>query len=371
MKKIRVLIVDDSAVMRKYLTESLSKAKGIEVVATALDPFIAVNKIKRFNPDVLTLDVEMPRMDGLTFLSKLMVARPMPVIMVSSFTEGGAKVTLRALELGAVDFILKPAAGDGGGSEEFSRELTEKIVSASCSKVKAMSSSNGRTDLLDESLAKYSADVILPPKKGKTAKRRSEMVIALGASTGGTEAIAGIFKWLPEDTPGILVAQHMPETFTKAFADRINGISQLYVKEAEHGDRVYRGTAFVAPGNRHLLLRSDAQGYYVEINDGLPVNRHKPSVDVLFRSVAQTAGRDAVGILLTGMGADGAAGLLEMKEAGAVTIAQDEATSVVFGMPREAIKLGAAGMILGIDEITGYIGEGRSPMVSIDKRDGV
>jgi len=367
MKKIRVLIVDDSAVMRKYLTETLSKAKGIEVVATALDPFIAVNKIKRFDPDVLTLDVEMPRMDGLTFLSKLMVARPMPVIMVSSFTEGGAKVTMRALELGAVDFILKPVAGDGGGSEEFSRELTEKIIAASVSKVRGRIVPANRTEVMDESLAKYSADVILPPKKGKTAKRRSEMVIAFGASTGGTEAIAEIFKWLPEDLPGILIAQHMPEKFTRAFAERINGISQLYVKEAENGDRVYRGVALIAPGNRHLLLRYDAQGYYVEINDGLPVNRHKPSVDVLFRSVAQTAGRDAVGILLTGMGADGAAGLLEMKEAGAVTIAQDEATSVVFGMPREAIKLGAADMILGTDEITSYIGERGSLMVSTGK----
>ena len=355
MKKIRVLIVDDSAVMRKFLTETLSKEKGIEVVATALDPFIAVDKIKKFNPDVLTLDVEMPRMDGLTFLSKLMIARPMPVVMVSSFTEAGARVTMRALELGAVDFVLKPALDAGSMPEEFSRALIEKIIAASRSKVFNKIGPADRTDILEESLEKYTADVILPPKKGKTAKRYSEAVIAIGASTGGTEAIAGIFKWLPEDLPGIVVVQHMPEKFTRAFADRINGISRLYVKEAEQGDRLYRGMALIAPGNRHMLLRSDAKGYYAELNDGLPVSRQRPSVDVLFRSVAQTAGRDAVGILLTGMGADGAAGLLEMKEAGAVTIAQDEATSVVFGMPREAIKLGAAKMIMGITGIIQYI----------------
>jgi two-component system chemotaxis response regulator CheB len=355
MKKIRVLIVDDSAVTRKFLSDCLSKSRGIEVVATALDPFIAVNKIKKFNPDVLTLDVEMPRMDGLTFLTKLMIARPIPVIMVSSFTDAGARVTMRALELGAVDFILKPGIDDGSAQEEFTRELTEKIIVASQSKVRRRHAANTRTDILDDSLAKYSADVILPPKKGLPAKHNSETIIAMGASTGGTEAIAGIFKWLPEDLPGIVIVQHMPEKFSRAFADRINGITGLYVKEAENGDRVYRGTALIAPGNRHLILRSDAGGYYVEINDGLPVNRHKPSVDVLFRSIAQVVGSNAVGILLTGMGSDGAAGLLEMKEAGAITIAQDEASSVVFGMPREAIKLGAADMILGISEIIRYI----------------
>ncbi len=355
MKKIRVLIIDDSAVMRKFLSETLSKAKRIEVVATALDPLIAVEKIKKFNPDVLTLDVEMPRMDGVTFLSKLMIARPMPVVMVSSFTEAGARVTMRALELGAVDFILKPAVVAGDASEEFSRELVEKIMAASVSRVKGGRAAPARLDVLDESLAKYTADVILPPKQGKTAKLRSEAVIAIGASTGGTEAIAGIFKWLAEDLPGIVVVQHMPEKFTKAFADRINRLSRMYVKEAEQGDRIYRGMALIAPGSRHMLLRSDTKGYYVDLNDGLPVNRQKPSVDVLFRSVAQTAGKDAVGILLTGMGSDGATGLLEMKEAGATTIAQDEATSVVFGMPREAIKLGAACKILGLDGIIQYI----------------
>jgi two-component system chemotaxis response regulator CheB len=354
MKKIRVLIVDDSAVMRKFLAESLSKTRGIEVVATALDPFIAVDKIKKFSPDVLTLDVAMPRMDGLTFLSKLMIARPMPVVMVSSLTDADAGVTMRALELGAVDFVLKPSDDTARSLEEFSGELAEKIMAASLSRVRRRT-----REISSNALEKYSADVILPPKKGAGAKRRSgtdsETLIAIGASTGGTEAIAGIFEELSDDLPGIVVVQHMPEKFTRAFAERINGIARPYVKEAENGDRVYRGTALIAPGNRHMLVKADAGGYYVEINDGLPVNRHRPSVDVLFRSIAQTAGRNAVGILLTGMGADGAAGLLEMKEAGAETIAQDEASSVVFGMPREAVKLGAARLVLDTDGIIKYI----------------
>lgn len=355
MKKIRVLIVDDSAVARKFLTEVLSQSGRIEVIATAMDPYIAANKIKKFNPDVLTLDVEMPRMDGVTFLSKLMIAHPMPVIMVSSFTDAGARVTIRALELGAVDFILKPAITGDAAIDEFSKELTEKIIAARQSKVRRFIPPHNDHNEPPDILAKYSADVIIPPKKRIQVKHKSETVIAIGASTGGTEAIAEIFKELPDDIPGILIVQHMPEKFTKAFADRINGFSRPYVKEAENGDRLYRGAALIAPGSRHMLLRSDAKGYYVEINDGLPVNRHKPSVDVLFRTAAQVAGRNAVGILLTGMGSDGAKGLLEMKEAGSKTIAQDEASSVVFGMPREAIKIGAADMTLNISEIASYI----------------
>lgn len=355
MKKTRVLIVDDSAVVRKYLSEILSNARGIEVVATALDPIIAIDKIKKFNPDVLTLDVEMPRMDGLTFLSKLMVARPMPVIMVSSFTDAGARVTLRALELGAVDFILKPELGSDEARGAFSAELVDKIIAASQSKVRPRNQPAPRDTAPMDILARHSADVILPPKRAMKVKHRSETVIAIGASTGGTEAIAGIFKSLPDDLPGIVIVQHMPEKFTKAFADRINGMSQPYVKEAENGDRVYRGIALIAPGNRHMLLKSDANGYYVEVLDGLPVNRHKPSVDVLFRSVAQCAGRSAAGILLTGMGSDGASGLLELREAGAMTIAQDEASCVVFGMPREAIRIGAACRVLGLNDIIKFI----------------
>ena len=286
-------------------------------------------------------------MDGLTFLSKLMVARPMPVIMVSSFTDAGARVTLRALELGAVDFILKPALGSDEARGAFSGELVDKIIAASHSKVRARTQPVAGTLRPWTYWRRHSADVILPPKRAMKARHRSETVIAIGASTGGTEAIAGIFKSLSDDLPGIVIVQHMPEKFTKAFADRINGMAQPYVKEAENGDRVYRGIALIAPGNRHMLLKSDANGYYVEVLDGLPVNRHKPSVDVLFRSVAQCAGRSAAGILLTGMGSDGAAGLLELKEAGAMTIAQDEASCVVFGMPREAIRIGAACRVWG------------------------
>jgi two-component system chemotaxis response regulator CheB len=269
MKKIKVLIVDDSAVTRKFLTESLSRSRSIEVVATALDPFIAVNKIKKFDPDVLTLDVEMPRMDGLTFLSKLMVARPMPVIMVSSFTDAGARVTMKAFELGAVDFILKPAIDTDAAWEEFSEELIARVLAASQSRVRARVPATAAQEILPDELAKYSADVIIPQKKGIQTKHHSEKVIAIGASTGGTEAIADIFRDLSEEAPGIVVVQHMPEMFTKAFADRINGIARPYVKEAEHGDRVYRGVALIAPGNRHMLLKADARGYYVEINDGL------------------------------------------------------------------------------------------------------
>jgi two-component system, chemotaxis family, protein-glutamate methylesterase/glutaminase len=355
MKKIKVLIIDDSAVARRFLTESLSRSNQIEVIATALDPLIAVNKIKKLNPDVLTLDFEMPRMDGLTFLSKLMIARPMPVIMVSSFTETGARITLKALGLGAVDFILKPDITTDDAKESFSNELIEKIIAASQSKVHARPAGPGIGKTPADILKKYSADVIIPHRKGIVPKYRTGSVIAMGASTGGTEAIAEILKDLPDETPGIVIVQHMPDKFTKAFAERINGFARQLVKEAENGDRVYPGVVLIAPGNRHMLLRSDSKGYYVEINDGLPVNRHKPSVDVLFRSTAQTAGHNAIGILLTGMGSDGAAGLLEMKEAGSKTIAQDEASCVVFGMPREGIKIGAADMVMNINEIVSYI----------------
>lgn len=355
MDKIRVLVVDDSAVTRKLIAEALQKSRNIEVVATAIDPFIAVDKIKRFTPDVITLDIEMPRMDGLTFLSKLMIAHPMPVVMVSAFTDAGARETIRALELGAVDFVLKPKLDDAKAWEDFSNELIEKITAASGLEIKQKSRpvSEGHKPITVPE--KFTADAILPKKKELVSRAGSDSVIAIGASTGGTEAIAEILANLPEDVPGIVVVQHMPEKFTKAFADRLNGLAKLYVKEAEHGDKVLRGMALIAPGDRHMILRADAGGYFVEINDGPPVNRHRPSVDVLFRSVAQVAGKNALGILLTGMGADGAQGLLEMKETGAHTIAQDEKSCTVFGMPREAIKLGAAIEVKNLQQITTYI----------------
>lgn len=355
MKKIKVLVVDDSAVTRKLITDALQKSKQIEVVATAIDPFIAVDKIKRFSPDVITLDIEMPRMDGLTFLSKLMIAHPMPVVMVSAFTDVGARETIRALELGAVDFVLKPKLDDAKGWETFADELIEKVIAASSSKIERKHVPMVSMRRTVEVTEKLSADAVLPRKKRAVSQVSTDLVIAIGASTGGTEAIAEIFSQLPEDVPGILVVQHMPEKFTKAFADRLDGLAKIYVKEAEDGDKVLRGMALVAPGDRHMILRASAQGYFVEINDGPSVNRHRPSVDVLFRSVALVAGKNAVGILLTGMGADGAQGLLEMKEAGAHTIAQDEKSSTVFGMPREAIKLGAAVEVKNLQQIAMHI----------------
>ncbi len=363
MDTIKVLIVDDSAVMRKTLTEALSRSKKIEVVGTAIDPYIAAQKIQKLEPDVLTLDIEMPRMDGLTFLSKLMISHPMPVIMVSALTDEGASKTIEALQRGAVDFVLKPKSDNAQSWEKFSEDLIEKVIASGSSNVRR------RITPRPEPVAKaplpaggikveqkYSADVILPAKPAKTIRTEaSDTLIAIGASTGGTEAIAEILSALPDTLPGIVIVQHMPEKFTEAFANRVNSISKLYVKEAENGDRVNKGSALIAPGNRHLLVRYDSRGYYVEVNDGLPVNRHRPSVDVLFRSVAQIAGKKSIGVILTGMGADGAAGLLEMREAGAITVAQDESSSVVFGMPREAIKLGAAEMIKSIREIISYL----------------
>lgn len=356
MDKIKVLIVDDSAVMRKALAEALSTSKNIEVVGTALDPYIAVNKINRLEPDILTLDIEMPRMDGITFLSKLMISHPMPVIMVSALTEEGATKTIEALQRGAVDFVLKPKSDDKDSWTKFSEDLVEKVLGAGKTKIKKRIQTRAETPLSEIKVEKkYSADVILPAQKSRRPAVSSETIIAIGASTGGTEAISEILSNLSGDIPGIVIVQHMPEKFTEAFANRVNTISQLYVKEAAQGDRINKGAALIAPGNRHLLVKHDGQGYYVEINDGLPVNRHRPSVDVLFRSVAQTVGNKSIGIILTGMGADGAAGLLEMKEAGSTTIAQDEASSIVFGMPREAIKLGAADMVKNLKSIITYI----------------
>jgi len=351
LNKIKVLVVDDSAVMRKSLTDILNSSK-IEVVGTALDPYIAVNKIKQLGPDVLTLDIEMPRMDGLTFLRKLMIANPMPVIMVSAFTEKGALQTIQALEYGAVDFILKPRSDDAQEWERFATELREKVLAAA--QIKSERFTTKSREKAIEIEEKFTADVILPKTISKVRTTHSDVIIALGASTGGTEVIAQILSNLHENVPAIAIVQHMPEKFTEAFANRVNNNSRLYVKEAASGDRLYRGTALIAPGNRHMLVRADTNGYYVEINDGPPVNRHKPSVDVLFRSVAQVVSK-SVGILCTGMGADGAEGLGEILQSGGMTIAQDEASSVVFGMPREAIKRGAAQKVMNVEQMIAYI----------------
>ncbi|HPS57241.1 MAG TPA: chemotaxis response regulator protein-glutamate methylesterase [Spirochaetota bacterium] len=350
-KKVKVLIIDDSALMRKFLTDALSQSRDIEVVGSALDAAIAARKINSLSPDVITLDVEMPGVDGLTFLQKLMIANPIPAIMVSALTAKGTSAAVRALELGAFDVIGKPDFSNGDTAPEFVRDLTEKIIAAGSAKM-----SHRRRPVTPLSVdEKYTADVILSKAEKINKNKPTEKVIAIGASTGGTEVIDQILSSLSPGCPGIVVTQHMPEKFTEAFANRVNTKSQLLVREAKNGDRLLTDVALIAPGGKHMLLKSDRNGYWVEINDGPPVNRHKPSVDVLFRSVSKYASDSAVGIICTGMGGDGAAGLLEMKEAGAYTLAQNEESCVVFGMPKEAIKLGAANMVTDVEGIINYI----------------
>ena len=343
MSKIRVLIVDDSALMRQVLASLLSKDPAIEVIGSAPDPFIAREKIKALNPDVLTLDVEMPKMDGLTFLEKLMRGRPMPVVMVSSLTEAGCQTTLRALELGAVDFIAKPKIDLREGMEEIAQDLIGKVKAAAQAKVRGNGVGGwGEAKPLAPRLMALTSSAML---------KTTDTIIAIGSSTGGTEAVKDVLIALPSNTPPILITQHMPERFTKTWADRMNTLCRISVKEAEDGDSVLPGHALVAPGSYHMTLVRSGARYSVRINQDPPVNRHRPSVDVMFASVAQYAGANAVGVILTGMGGDGAKEMLTMKQAGAFTIAQDEASCVVFGMPKEAIKLGGVDKILPLSEI--------------------
>jgi two-component system chemotaxis response regulator CheB len=339
MRRIRVLIVDDSALVRNLLTEIVNREPDMEAVGAAPDPLAAREMIRALNPDVLTLDVEMPKMDGLDFLERLMRLRPMPVVMVSTLTERGAEVTMRALELGAVDFVAKPRIGIASGMQELARDITDRIRAAAQAKL------HRRTGA--------------PPAPGGTVKARpasysrvsTEKLIAIGASTGGTEAIREVLTRLPADSPAVLITQHMPPGFTRSFAQRLDALSRITVSEAEDGERVLPGHAYVAPGGRHMRLARSGSNYVVALDDGEPVNRHRPSVEVLFRSVAVNAGPNALGVMLTGMGKDGAAAMLEMKRAGAFTIAQDEASCVVFGMPREAIALGAVDEVLPVTRI--------------------
>jgi two-component system chemotaxis response regulator CheB len=337
--KIRVLVVDDSALMRQALTVLLQRDPQIQVVGAASDPFVAREKIKTLDPHVLTLDVEMPRMDGLTFLEKLMRAHPMPVVMVSSLTETGCETTLRALELGAVDFITKPKVDLREHLDDLAREVSAKIRGAAIARVAR------RGPRLE------SADGGRQASAPFAMIKTTERIIAVGASTGGTEALKDFLVAMPADAPGIVIVQHMPEKFTRSFAERCNDLCTIRVKEAEDGERVLVGHALIAPGNFHMAVRRNGAQYYVNVQAGPPVNRHRPSVDVLFDSVAEWAGRNGVGVIMTGMGADGAKGLLKMRQAGARTIAQDESTCVVFGMPREAIELGAAESILPLPRI--------------------
>jgi two-component system, chemotaxis family, protein-glutamate methylesterase/glutaminase len=349
-KKIRVLIVDDSAVVRQSLQAILGSDPDIEVMGTASDPFFAAKKIAMEVPDVITLDVEMPRMDGLTFLKKIMSQHPIPVVIISSLTAKGTETALKALEFGAIEVIAKPQMDTKKFIEESKIRLCDAVKAAGMAKIKRRAIANDFTVQ-----PKYSADAILPKAivTETSMLRTTELVVAVGASTGGTDALRIFLESMPHDSPGIVIVQHMPENFTKSFANRLNELCQITVKEAENGDTVIRGRALIAPGNHHMLLKRSGAKYYVEIKDGPLVNRHRPSVDVLFRSTARFAGRNAIGIIMTGMGDDGARGLLEMKEAGAHTIAQDEKSCVVFGMPNEAIKLGAAEKIMSLDQISG------------------
>ncbi|SKA81577.1 protein-glutamate methylesterase/protein-glutamine glutaminase [Desulfobaculum bizertense] len=345
MGKIQVMLVDDSAVVRNTLTDILQQEPGIEVVASAADPFVAAGKMRDLVPDVIVLDIEMPRMDGVTFLRKIMSQHPIPVVICSSLALNGSETAMRCLEYGAVEIIQKPRVG----TRQFLEESRIRIADA----VRAASRAN-LTRLLGKPISvqpKLSADAVLSAPRKMTALQTTEKVVCVGASTGGTEALRVFLEGMPPDCPGIVIVQHMPEKFTAAFAQRLNMGCQITVKEAAPNDTVLRGQALIAPGNRHMLLKRSGARYYVDLKDGPLVSRHRPSVDVLYRSAARYAGPNVIGIIMTGMGDDGAKGMKEMKEAGAFNLAQDEASCVVFGMPQEAIKAGGVDKILGLERL--------------------
>jgi len=341
--KIKVLVCDDSALIRSVMSEIINSQPDMQVVGVAPDPLVARELIKQTNPDVLTLDVEMPKMDGLDFLEKLMRLRPMPVVMVSSLTERGSEITMRALELGAVDFVTKPKISIQAGMREYTELITDKIRAASKARVIA------------RKLPQPGEQGHAPLSALRNPLLSSEKLIIIGASTGGTEAIREFLMQMPSDCPGILITQHMPEGFTRSFAARLNTLCKISVQEAQGNERVLPGHAYIAPGHSHLYLTRSGANYMTRIDQAEPVNRHRPSVDVLFRSAAQAAGKNAVGVILTGMGKDGAAGMLEMKNAGAYNFAQDEASCVVFGMPREAIAVGAAHEVGALRDLPGMV----------------
>jgi two-component system chemotaxis response regulator CheB len=351
MKKIRVLIVDDSASVRQTLKEVLESDPCIEVIATASDPYVAAERIAREVPDVITLDIEMPHMDGLTFLDRLMEQCPLPVVICSTLTERNSQTALVALERGAVEIITKPKLGTKQFIEESRIHICDVVKSAAQVRVQARPLRVAAVPVVP----KLTADAMLAKPSPHAMIETTEKIVAVGASTGGTEALRVFLEALPPDAPGIVIVQHMPERFTASFADRLNSLCRVTVKEAADGDSVIRGHVLIAPGNKHLLVRRSGARYYVQVKDGPLVSRHRPSVDVLFRSTARYAGANALGLIMTGMGDDGAKGLLEMKEAGAITIAQDQVSCVVFGMPAEAIKLGAVDHIVPLERIAATV----------------
>ena len=354
---IRVLVVDDSAVVRQTLSEILNADRHIEVMAVASDPYYAAKKIQKEVPDVITLDVEMPRMDGLTFLRKLMAQHPLPVVIISSLTAKGTETAIKALEYGAVDIITKPNMSTKKFFEESSIKICDAVKAASRARVNRKKIQKPRPipQNMQDVAPKLSADAVIQQRRSRSMIETTDIVVAVGASTGGTEALREFLMELPPDSPGIVIVQHMPEHFTRSFAERLDELCQISVKEAAENDTIIRGRALIAPGNHHLLIKRSGARYYVTINEGPLVNRHRPSVDVMFRSTAQYVGKNAIGILMTGMGDDGAQGLLEMREVGAITVAQDEKSCVVFGMPKEAIDRGAAKHVLHLNQMAAFV----------------
>jgi len=350
---IKVMVVDDSAVVRQVVSGLLDAAPGIQVIAAVADPLLAIERLKQRWPDVIVLDVEMPRMDGITFLRKIMQERPTPVVICSTLTEKGAKTTLEALAAGAVAIVTKPKMGLKQFLTDASEDLVATVRTAARCNVRRLAVRPEGSPLAPA--GKNSADVILAPNTARAMTQTTELVVAIGTSTGGTQALEEVLTALPRVSPGIVIVQHMPEKFTAAFAARLDSLCQISVKEAENNDRVVQGRALIAPGGRHILLKRSGAQYFVEVVDGPLVNRHRPSVDVMFRSVAKCAGANALGVIMTGMGDDGAAGLLEMRNVGARTLAQDEESCVVFGMPKEAIKRGGAERVVPLSSVAAEI----------------
>jgi len=357
MEKIRLLIIDDSALIRTMLTKIFESSDAIEVVGTAADPIIARDKIKKLRPDVLTLDIEMPRMDGLTFLRNLMRLRPMPVVMISTLTEKGAEVTLDALAIGAVDFVAKPKVDVANTLNAYAEDLIEKIKTAAKANIRSESSPVGNNHHIQSAgiTEKLNADAVIQVAAPKKHFSTTEKIIALGSSTGGTEAVKEVVKGLPRTTPAIVISQHLPVAFSASFAKHVDGVTEMKACVAEEGQVIRPGHIYIAPGDKHLLIVRSGARYVCQLNDGPPVNRHKPSVEVMFRSIAQNVGSNAIGVMLTGMGADGAVAMKEMRDAGSANIIQNEASSVVWGMPGEAYRQGAAHYVQPLDQVAAQI----------------